>query len=63
MVDASLGEIMATREKITWFLSEGERWLKPEYWPTGKSMLHKTAEVGFHLFQNMLIGLDVSICE
>lgn len=48
MVDASLGEIMATSEKITWFLSEGERWLKPEHWPTGKSMLHKTTEVGFH---------------
>lgn len=31
MVDASLGEIMTTCEKITWLLSEGERWLKPEY--------------------------------
>jgi len=30
MVDASLGEIMTTCEKITWLLSEGERWLKPE---------------------------------
>lgn len=31
MVDASLGEIMTTCEKITWLLAEGERWLKPEY--------------------------------
>jgi hypothetical protein len=31
MVDASLGEIMATCEKITWLLDEGEKWLKPEY--------------------------------
>lgn len=31
IVDASLGEIMTTCEKITWLLSEGERWLKPEY--------------------------------
>lgn len=31
MVDASLGEIMTTCEKITWLLSEGEQWLKPEY--------------------------------
>lgn len=31
MVDASLGEIMTTCEKITWLISEGERWLKPEY--------------------------------
>lgn len=31
MVDASLGEIMTTCEKITWLVSEGEQWLKPEY--------------------------------
>lgn len=31
MIDASLGEIMTTCEKITWLLSEGEKWLKPEY--------------------------------
>ena len=31
MVDASLGEIMTTCEKINWLLSEGEKWLKPEY--------------------------------
>lgn len=31
MVDASLGEIMTTCEKIIWLLSEGEKWLKPEY--------------------------------
>ncbi|KAJ9699785.1 hypothetical protein PVL29_005585 [Vitis rotundifolia] len=48
MVDASLGEIMTTCEKITWLLSEGERWLKPEYRCTGRSMLHKTAKVEFH---------------
>lgn len=31
MVDASLGEIMTTCEKIHWLLDEGEKWLKPEY--------------------------------
>lgn len=31
LVDASLGEIMTTCEKITWLLAEGERWLRPEY--------------------------------
>ena len=31
MIDASLGEIMTTCEKITWLLGEGESWLKPEY--------------------------------
>ncbi|GER39469.1 aldehyde dehydrogenase [Striga asiatica] len=48
MVDASLGEIMTTCEKITWLLSEGEKWLKPEYRSCGRSMLHKTARVEFH---------------
>ncbi|KAJ0979933.1 hypothetical protein J5N97_015407 [Dioscorea zingiberensis] len=48
MVDASLGEIMTTCEKITWLLSEGEKWLKPEYRSNGRSMLHKRAKVEFH---------------
>ncbi|CAH9104208.1 unnamed protein product [Cuscuta europaea] len=48
MVDASLGEIMTTCEKIIWLLSEGEKWLKPEYRSTGRSMLHKKAKVEFH---------------
>ncbi|KAI4344789.1 hypothetical protein L6164_011978 [Bauhinia variegata] len=48
MVDASLGEIMTTCEKITWLLSEGEQSLKPEYRSSGRSMLHKRARVEFH---------------
>ncbi|XP_044486889.1 aldehyde dehydrogenase 22A1-like isoform X2 [Mangifera indica] len=48
MVDASLGEIMTTCEKITWLLSEGEKWLKPEYRSSGRSMIHKKAKVEFH---------------
>ncbi|RYR12749.1 hypothetical protein Ahy_B04g070130 isoform H [Arachis hypogaea] len=48
MVDASLGEIMTTCEKIHWLLSEGEKWLKPEYRSSGRSMLHKSARVEFH---------------
>ncbi|GMH18895.1 hypothetical protein Nepgr_020736 [Nepenthes gracilis] len=48
MVDASLGEIMTTCEKITWLLSEGERWLRPEYRSCGRSMLHKLSRVEFH---------------
>ncbi|KAK4257914.1 hypothetical protein QN277_007441 [Acacia crassicarpa] len=48
MVDASLGEIMTTCEKINWLLSEGEKWLKPEYRSSGCSMLHKRARVEFH---------------
>lgn len=48
MVDGSLGEIMTTCEKITWLLSEGEKWLKPEYRSSGRSMIHKKAKVEFH---------------
>ncbi|XP_050372539.1 aldehyde dehydrogenase 22A1 [Argentina anserina] len=48
MVDASLGEIMTTCEKITWLLSEGEWWLKPEYRSCGRSMIHKRSKVEFH---------------
>ncbi|KAM7280054.1 hypothetical protein ACFE04_007188 [Oxalis oulophora] len=48
MVDASLGEIMTTCEKLTWLLSEGEKWLKPEYRSCGRSMLHKKARVEFY---------------
>ncbi|KAK3188580.1 hypothetical protein Dsin_028141 [Dipteronia sinensis] len=48
MVDASLGEIMTTCEKITWLLSEGEKWLKPEYRSSGRSMFYKKAKVEFH---------------
>ncbi|KAK9147058.1 hypothetical protein Sjap_006961 [Stephania japonica] len=48
MVDAILGEIMTTCEKITWLLAEGERWLKPEYRSSGRSMLHKKSRVEFH---------------
>ncbi|BAF22618.1 aldehyde dehydrogenase 22A1 isoform X1 [Oryza sativa Japonica Group] len=48
MVDASLGEIMTTCEKITWLLDEGEKWLKPEYRSCGRSMLHKKAKVEFY---------------
>ncbi|KAJ6823885.1 aldehyde dehydrogenase 22A1 [Iris pallida] len=48
MVDASLGEIMTTCEKLTWLLAEGEKWLKPEYRSSGRSMLHKRAKVEFY---------------
>ncbi|KAJ6902798.1 hypothetical protein NC651_020322 [Populus alba x Populus x berolinensis] len=48
MVDASLGEIMTTCEKITWLLSEGEKWLKPEYRCSGSAMFYKKSRVEFH---------------
>lgn len=48
LVDAVLGEIMTTCEKIHWLLDEGERLLKTEYRSVGRSMLHKTARVEYY---------------
>ncbi|KAE8714226.1 Aldehyde dehydrogenase 22A1 [Hibiscus syriacus] len=39
---------MTTCEKITWLLSEGEKWLKPEYRSSGRSMFYKKSKVEFH---------------
>lgn len=48
MVDAALGEILTTCEKINWLLKEGERWLKPEYRSAGTVLLHKSNRVEYH---------------
>ncbi|GAQ84711.1 aldehyde dehydrogenase family 22 member A1 [Klebsormidium nitens] len=47
MVDAGLGEVLTTCEKIAWLLSEGERWLRPERRSVGRTMLHKVARVEY----------------
>ncbi|QPG73154.1 hypothetical protein FOA43_000460 [Brettanomyces nanus] len=49
MVDASMGEIMVTLEKINWILNNGEAALKPSRRPGPSSMLmkYKTAEVWY----------------
>ncbi|KAJ6432064.1 hypothetical protein OIU84_019343 [Salix udensis] len=41
-------KIMTTCEKITWLLSEGEKWLKPEYRSSGRAMFFKKSRVEFH---------------
>ncbi|CAI7782529.1 unnamed protein product, partial [Closterium sp. NIES-53] len=47
LVDAGFGEILTTCEKIAWLLSEGEKYLKPEYRSVGRTMMHKVARVEF----------------
>ncbi|VEU21058.1 DEKNAAC102013 [Brettanomyces naardenensis] len=49
MVDASMGEIMVTLEKINWILNNGEAALKPSRRPGPSSMLmkYKKAEVWY----------------
>ncbi len=34
-VDAALGEVMVTCEKIWWLIKHGQRWLKPEHRAAG----------------------------
>lgn len=46
-VDALLGEILTTCEKIRTINQWGEVWLRPSYRPTGPVMMHKTAYVDY----------------
>ena len=46
-VDALLGEVMTTCEKIRCINSLGELWLQKSYRPTGPMMVHKTAYVEY----------------
>ena len=46
-VDALLGEVMTTCEKIRTINSLGEVWLRPSYRPTGPLMMHKSAYVEY----------------
>ena len=46
-VDALLGEVLTTCEKIRCINAWGELWLRPSYRPTGPMMMHKTAWVEY----------------
>lgn len=45
MVDAVLGEILVTTEKLKWTIDHGEAALKPERRPTNLLMMYKKNEV------------------
>eukprot|EP00927_Polykrikos_kofoidii_P045650 TRINITY_DN3967_c0_g1_i1.p1 TRINITY_DN3967_c0_g1~~TRINITY_DN3967_c0_g1_i1.p1 ORF type:complete len:615 (+),score=89.27 TRINITY_DN3967_c0_g1_i1:77-1921(+) len=45
MIDAMVGELAVTLEKLRWTASNGERYLKPEYRESGLMNLHKTSRV------------------
>jgi acyl-CoA reductase-like NAD-dependent aldehyde dehydrogenase len=47
LLDASLGEIITTLEKINWLLAEGEKALTPEQRLTGSLTSHKIAMVDY----------------
>jgi acyl-CoA reductase-like NAD-dependent aldehyde dehydrogenase len=46
-VDALLGEVMTTCEKIRCMNQNGEKWLQRSYRPVGPMMIHKTAYVEY----------------
>lgn len=48
IVDAILGEIITTCEKIHWLIKEGERWLKPERRSAGVMSFYKSPRVEYH---------------
>ena len=45
MIDASLGEILVTVEKLKWTIQHGENALQPERRPTNFLMMYKYNEV------------------
>ncbi|DBB05797.1 TPA: hypothetical protein ACH3X3_009810 [Trebouxia sp. C0006] len=47
-VDAALGEVMVTCEKIWWLIKHGQKWLKPEQRSAGIMMFYKSARVEYH---------------
>ena len=49
-VDAALGEVMVTCEKIWWLLKNGQKWLKPDYRSAGIMVL-------FHFSTSHFIAL------
>jgi len=46
-VDAVLGEVLTTCEKLRWTIGNAQQWLKPEYRESGPMNLHKTSRVEY----------------
>jgi acyl-CoA reductase-like NAD-dependent aldehyde dehydrogenase len=47
MLDAVVGEVLTTAEKLSWLANSGEQYLQPEWRDTGRMMVMKTARVEF----------------
>jgi acyl-CoA reductase-like NAD-dependent aldehyde dehydrogenase len=48
MLDAIMGEVIVTCEKIHWLCREGEQWLKPDKRSVGIMSFYKSARVEYH---------------
>jgi len=47
LLDAIIGEVLVTCEKLAWLASSGEKHLQPEYRDTGRMMMMKKVKVEF----------------
>lgn len=47
MLDALIGEVLVTCEKLAWLASSGEQYLQPEYRDTGRMMMMKKVHVEY----------------
>ena len=47
LLDAIIGEVLVTCEKLSWLASSGEEYLKPESRPTGRMMMMKKVRVEY----------------
>ena len=47
MLDALIGEVLVTCEKLAWLISSGEQYLVPEYRDTGRMMMMKRVHVEY----------------
>ena len=48
MIDAGLGEVLVTLEKLAWLSSQGEKYLRPEVRSSGRVASYKRAWVEWH---------------
>jgi acyl-CoA reductase-like NAD-dependent aldehyde dehydrogenase len=48
LLDAIMGEVIVTCEKIHWLIREGQRWLAPESRSVGVMSFYKRARVEYH---------------
>lgn len=46
-LDALIGEVLVTCEKLVWLSESGEKWLQPEYRDSGRMMMMKKAYVEY----------------
>jgi len=54
LLDALIGEVLVTCEKLTWLISSGEKYLVDEYRDTGRMMIMKKVHVEYIPLGNVI---------